>query len=76
MGSIRFSQRPESRRYGGEVGAVQFHDTDGVPVLATLVVDDQNQLYELDVWKVDFSPLRQIPTASEFTIPDFARPSP
>jgi hypothetical protein len=33
-----------------------FKDIDGTPVSAALNVDQQGNLYELDIWKVDFSP--------------------
>lgn len=32
-------------------------DADGVPVRATLCLDDHDQLFELELWKVDFSPI-------------------
>ena len=35
----------------------EFLDTDKVPVLVTLYIDNRQQVFELDVWKADFSPL-------------------
>lgn len=32
-------------------------DQDGVDVIATLSLDNYGDLFELDVWKVDFSPV-------------------
>ena len=39
----------------------EFKDKDGITVVASLYVDDNNDLYELDIWKTDFSPLIEIP---------------
>lgn len=51
----------EVRRMGAEVAEVEFLDSDGVTVSATLNVDQHGRLFELDVFKTDFSPLLQIP---------------
>jgi len=52
----------ESERAFGEViASCEFIDTDGVPVSVTLNLDQQGQLFELDVWKADFSPLHAWP---------------
>jgi hypothetical protein len=46
-----------SRSFGQQLVLGEFPDSDGVPVSVAVNVDGQGQLYELDVWKVDFSPL-------------------
>lgn len=58
MGSVQFypSGLKAERRFGDDVAEVWLKDEDGMPVLVTLLVDQHGQLYELDVWKVDFSP--------------------
>jgi hypothetical protein len=48
------------RPFEAEVSECTFKDIDGVTVTATLTVDDKNQLLELDIWKEDFSNLKQI----------------
>lgn len=60
MGSLRFlsSPAPEVTRQAAEL---QFQDADGVSVIASLNVDEVGVPFELDVWKVDFSPLIKIP---------------
>jgi hypothetical protein len=65
MGSLQFASKTADPQFGKEVAACQFHDDDGVLVSATLNLDQQGQLFELDVWKVDFSPLRRWPTAAD-----------
>lgn len=65
MGSLQFAAGTARPRFGKEVAACQFHDEDGVLVSATLNLDQHGRLFEMDVWKVDFSPLRRWPTADE-----------
>lgn len=62
-GSLRFisiNQQAE-RRLGEKIASTRFLDEDGVPVFVALYLDQRGELYELDCWKVDDTPLRQIP---------------
>ncbi|HTL40473.1 MAG TPA: hypothetical protein VL294_03275 [Pseudolysinimonas sp.] len=52
-------------RFGEVVGEVEFRDSDGVGVSAALYLDSHGGLYELDVFKGDFSALRRWPTAAD-----------
>jgi len=65
MGSLRLVVRAEDdrndRRFGRQVSECQFHDADGVLVIASLYMDERDAPYELDMWKVDFSPLLNLP---------------
>ena len=56
------------RFVGKKIVAGDFKDTDGVLVSVTVNVDDANMLYELDIWKVDFSPLLHWPDPSTINI--------
>jgi len=63
MGSLRLYPNgvdEGGRKFGLQVSEIQFTDTDGTIVLASLYVDNLNQLYEVDIWKTDFSPLIKI----------------
>ncbi|GAB2965362.1 hypothetical protein GCM10027048_38800 [Hymenobacter coalescens] len=60
-GSLRFLGHQPNRRLGEVIGSTQFLDEDGVPVLVSLYLDQDGELYELDCWKTDDSPLRRIP---------------
>jgi hypothetical protein len=64
MGSLKLaseeSLQPE-RPIGRRAAELQFVDADGVSVLASLNVDRDGHLLELDMWKTDFSPLIRIP---------------
>lgn len=51
------------RTLGVQVSECQFQDSDGVRVIATLNLDRQGRLLELDLWKTDFSKVRKIGTA-------------
>jgi hypothetical protein len=63
MGSLRISydDKDSDRKLGDEVSSVRFKDIDGVDVIMTLYVDTEGKLYELDVWKVDFTDLIRMP---------------
>jgi hypothetical protein len=66
MGSLRLAQ-PEAgedlRTFGRQIAAGEFVDSDGTPVSVTLNVDREGRLFELDMWKADFSPLLRWPSA-------------
>ena len=64
MGSIRFD-RADPRRFGQEIARAEYEDMDGVLVSITLNIDDRGELFELDIWKVDFSPLKRFPKPSD-----------
>lgn len=64
MGSFRLLPHGiagENRLYGKTVSEHEFVDDDGVKVLASLNVDKAGELFEVDVWKTDFSPLDKMP---------------
>lgn len=70
MGSIKFYDgRPRSElEYGKEIAEAAFKDADAVPVSLSLSVDKAGDLFELDVWKVDFSPLISYPDPEDLEI--------
>ena len=51
----------DGREFGQCVSEYQFSDVDNVQVLASLYLDQAGQLFELDVWKVNFTPLIHLP---------------
>lgn len=57
-----------SRSFGQQVALGEFTDSDGTLVSVALNVDRQGRLYELDVWKVDFSPLVAWPDPSQIRV--------
>lgn len=64
MGSLKFASGGDSARCGAAVAACEFDDADGVLVSVVLNLDESDALFEIDIWKVDFTPLRKWP---EFT---------
>lgn len=60
-GSLRFTSHQPNRRLDERIASTQFLDEDGVLVFASLYLDQEGELYELDYWKTDDSPLRRIP---------------
>ena len=64
MGSLRLFENEEqqvSREFGSKAAELVFWDADGIPVTAALHLDREDRLFELDIFKADFSPLICIP---------------
>jgi hypothetical protein len=61
MGSLRFVSVKQNRHLGQVVAELWYKDEDEVPVLASLYLDTEGDLYELDSWKSDSTPLKRIP---------------
>ncbi len=64
MGSIRFVG-PELRRFGRQLTEAEYLDSDGVLLSIAVNADRDGNLFEVDFWKVDFSPLKRYPKPSE-----------
>jgi hypothetical protein len=56
------------RSMGKQIALGEFVDSDGVLVSAALNVDREGRLYELDVWKVDYTPLSCWPNPTAIRI--------
>jgi len=65
MGSLRFLSDREQRVRHRALSKAEFCDSDGVVVSVELTTDQFDDLFELDLWKVDFSPLQRFPLVSE-----------
>jgi hypothetical protein len=61
MGSLRFLPVSAGQMFGKQLSEIAFHDADGVVVTAALMLDKSGIPFELDIWKVDNTPLIQIP---------------
>jgi hypothetical protein len=62
MCSLRFrSTYNQRRRLGKKIAEAEFTDEDGTLVSAAVNLDENGELFELDIWKVDFSPLKRYP---------------
>ena len=69
MGSIRFVSRTNRPRvFGDAIAAAEYIDDDGALVSITVNSDDRGELYEVDFWKGDFSPLRRYPNATDLRL--------
>jgi hypothetical protein len=69
MGSIQFCAPVAKRRlYGTTIREGSFLDRDGTLVWVALNLDQFDNLFELDMWKVDFSPLLGYPDPHDFKI--------
>jgi hypothetical protein len=60
MGSVKFVMT-EERSLGGILVEADYFDGDGVPVVISINADENGNLYEMDFWKTDFSPLIKYP---------------
>jgi phosphomannomutase len=70
MGGLLFiSPDPDSDRIFGKIIAeAEFTDEDGILVSIALSLDTSNQLFELDVWKIDYSPVYKWPDLDKIVI--------
>jgi hypothetical protein len=60
MGSLYFAwpgKDAHVRRFGRRIAELQLDDADGVAVVASLNVDKDGDLFELDIWKTNFEPV-------------------
>lgn len=64
MGTLRFSG-PDNRKFGSCFAETEFTDADGVPVSAALNLDQFGEIFELDLFKADFSAVQRIPPVDE-----------
>jgi hypothetical protein len=67
MGSLSLHPKGEkeaNRRFGSNPSNAEFLDKDGISVLAGLFLDENGNLFELDMFKGDGSPLIEIPEVS------------
>jgi hypothetical protein len=69
MGGLRFAPKVASRRvFGGRIADGGFEDADGVPVLVSLLLDPNGDLFELEFAKTDFSALARYPEPHEILL--------
>jgi hypothetical protein len=64
MGSFRIGAA-DGRLMGKVASECHFTDSDGVEVLAALNLDQTGALFEVDIWKVDFTPLNRWPITTD-----------
>jgi len=57
-GAIQLSPRGD---HAADLVEAEYKDTDGRQVLITLSANQFDELYDLDIWKTDFSSLQQYP---------------
>ena len=51
------------RVFGCQISECTFKDKDNVDVIVSLNLDEEGNLYELDIWKTDYNPIIQLPLA-------------
>ena len=61
MGSLLFYSKTKKPELGKTAAEYCFKDSDGIDVTVCLNLDQNGELYELDVWKTDFSELKKWP---------------
>lgn len=58
MGSLKLyltTSTSGENKFGRSISEYEFDDIDEVKVIASLIIDSDGILYELDIWKTDFS---------------------
>lgn len=64
MGSFRIfpdGTASSQRIFGKEISSFSFLDDDGIEVVVSLNLDQKGDLFEVDVWKVDYSQVKRSP---------------
>lgn len=51
------------RNFGYQISEYVFKDIDGIDVISSLNLDENGLLYELDIWRIDYNPVIQLPSA-------------
>ncbi len=46
----------DDRIFGEQKSDIMFKDKDGIEVIASLYLDQLGDIFEIDIWKTDFSP--------------------
>ena len=65
MGSLLIGPFDGDRGFGSSPVECHFYDVDHVPVSVALNLDQNGAPFELDVWRVDFGPIRRWPERTE-----------
>jgi hypothetical protein len=65
MGSIRFVKNDDPYIYQRDLVQANYTDEDDVPVFISLNLNIDDKLFELDIFKGDFSPLKKYPTPQD-----------
>ena len=68
MGSVRFVRGNDTPRFGRTLAEARYTDADGKLVSIAMNCDHLGNIFEMDFWKVDFSPLKRYPVPSEVEI--------
>lgn len=70
MGSMRFfiAKEEGERKFGEKVAEGKAFDSDGVPIFLSLLVDREGNLFELEVWRVDFKEIHRFPSAPDLEL--------
>ncbi|MBB5647909.1 DUF6984 family protein [Pedobacter cryoconitis] len=62
MGSLKvIVEGKDDRAYSRVLAEADFSDVDQVPVFISVILDSNGKLFELEVFKGDFSPLKRFP---------------
>lgn len=76
MGGFRFiGNYSDGRKYGKKLVEAKYLDSDNIPVYLSLIIDNKEMLYELDIWKVDFNPLIEYPKLDQLTNIELSKPN-
>lgn len=65
MGSVQFASNKDRPRRTRQVAHGVAADRDGVLLDMTVNLDQDGQLFELDIWRVDFAPIQRYPAPEE-----------
>ena len=70
MGGINLLNENQGE-YKGDITIAQYIDSDGIIVMITLTIDSNNNLLDLDFWKVNFEKLIKYPSPKDLIFENF-----
>ncbi len=70
MGSINLVNKNQGE-YKGDIAIAQYIDSDGIIVMITLTIDTNDNLLDLDFWKVNFKKLITYPKPNDLVFDNF-----
>ena len=69
MGSVRTLPLDDEKRKAIPIASANYADSDNTLINAQINCDESGRLFEIDIWKADFSPVVRYPS-SAYRIPD------
>jgi hypothetical protein len=64
MGSIRTVPLDNQKRKAIPIASANYYDRDDILISVQITCDESGRLFEIDIWKTDFSPVIRYPSSA------------